>query len=222
MITIGGSDTTKLTSACDWESKGVAILDMSTMDWGSTYTAGDEDYVVPDAVVQLIGGSSSGGAKTIAPPEGFVSAQLAALFGQVNTTTTAVTTSPPATSSPAATKKHSSAGAIAGGVIGGLAVLAAILGAILFYLNRVKRNRRSPPPETAQWQEPQRGADPTVLDSAPLYEKSGQGISELASKYPRSELSSHKEPVIVPVEMPADELRWSMDKKRGVGEEEQR
>lgn len=70
MLTVGGSlnssaygiettatilDTNAITA--DWELRGVAIYDMSTLVWGSVYNADDENYLVPDHIVSGIGGA---------------------------------------------------------------------------------------------------------------------------------------------------------------------
>jgi hypothetical protein len=57
MITTGGSDTSALTSGCDWQTRGVGVLDMSSIVWGSTYNAAADPYVVPDIIVEVIGGT---------------------------------------------------------------------------------------------------------------------------------------------------------------------
>lgn len=59
MLTVGGSNTPyydNLDSGCDWESKGVAILDIASVNWGSAYNASAEPYTVPPQVVADIGG----------------------------------------------------------------------------------------------------------------------------------------------------------------------
>lgn len=43
-------------SDCDWETKGVAVLDMTDVVWGSVFNVNDEPYQVPTAVVNAIGG----------------------------------------------------------------------------------------------------------------------------------------------------------------------
>lgn len=53
MITVGGMSTSV---PCDWESKGVAVLDLSTILWGSVYNANNVNYTVPNQVLATIGG----------------------------------------------------------------------------------------------------------------------------------------------------------------------
>jgi hypothetical protein len=57
MITTGGSDTSNLTSGCDWHTRGVGVLDMSAVAWVSTYNAAAKPYVVPGVIVAMIGGT---------------------------------------------------------------------------------------------------------------------------------------------------------------------
>lgn len=66
MITVGGQlyqaggfafQNSTPSNNCDWESKGVAILDLSTLVWGSVYDAHAESYLVPTPVVKAIGGT---------------------------------------------------------------------------------------------------------------------------------------------------------------------
>lgn len=57
MITIGGGGKSSNISAdCDWEQKSLAVLDLSTIGWGSIFDADAPLYEVPDAVVKVIGG----------------------------------------------------------------------------------------------------------------------------------------------------------------------
>lgn len=58
MITIGGGgdSTTDIAADCDWEYKSLAVLDMSTIGWSSTYDANAAPYKIPDSVVKVIGG----------------------------------------------------------------------------------------------------------------------------------------------------------------------
>ena len=57
MLTVGGADSINLYDNCDWEIKGVAILNVSSIIWGSVFEANGADYRVPDQVVSLVGGS---------------------------------------------------------------------------------------------------------------------------------------------------------------------
>ncbi|KAL9600538.1 MAG: hypothetical protein Q9179_003180 [Wetmoreana sp. 5 TL-2023] len=68
-------------SPCDWETKGVGVLDLTTITWGSVYNAHAAAYGVPEKVLATIGGDSAGNATLTAPPAGFADAGLASLFG---------------------------------------------------------------------------------------------------------------------------------------------
>lgn len=56
MVTVGGSSTTGLMAACDWEMKGVAVCDISTLNWGSVYDVDAGKYEVPAEVYRAIDG----------------------------------------------------------------------------------------------------------------------------------------------------------------------
>lgn len=56
MVTVGGSSTTDLMAACDWEMKGVAVCDISTLNWGSVYDVDAGKYEVPAEVYRAIDG----------------------------------------------------------------------------------------------------------------------------------------------------------------------
>ena len=65
MLTVGGvASATQMQgmgdtdlSACDWEIKGVGVLDLSSITWGSLYDAKAPAYEVPLQVISTIGGS---------------------------------------------------------------------------------------------------------------------------------------------------------------------
>ena len=44
-------------SPCDWEAKGIGVLEISSITWGSVYSAEAPPCEVPDQVVSVIGGS---------------------------------------------------------------------------------------------------------------------------------------------------------------------
>ena len=57
MITIGGGGKSdNITTDCDWEQKSLAVLDLSTIEWGSTYDADAAAFQVSEAVIKEIGG----------------------------------------------------------------------------------------------------------------------------------------------------------------------
>ena len=122
MITVGGLLYPNLTS-CDWESKGVAIYDLSTLNWGSVYSANAGAYQVPAPVVQSIGGTANGSAAMMRPRDDYATEELAALFN-------ATLLNPP------------SAGKLRGGAIAGVAVGATVAGLLLVALTAFLVRRR--------------------------------------------------------------------------------
>ena len=57
LITVGGTANSNYGSPpCDWETKGVGVLDMSEVTWGSVYNAEAANYLVPTRVIEAIGG----------------------------------------------------------------------------------------------------------------------------------------------------------------------
>ena len=155
MLTVGGNTTNE---QCDWEIKGVAILDMSTITWGSVYDAYAPEYLVPTPIVNWLGGSPSGGATIKSPVLGYNQTGLAEVFN-----TTRAQPSPsaiPSQTSVGAPGHKSHAGAIAGGVVGGVAALA-ILAGLLLWLRAQKRRKDMEPRELD-------GAEKTELQNADL------------------------------------------------------
>ncbi|KAF2087703.1 hypothetical protein K490DRAFT_73631 [Saccharata proteae CBS 121410] len=133
---------------CDWEYKGVAIFDLTTLKWGSAFDADAASYQVPDNIVSVIGGNANGSATMTAPVGGFAQAAISTMFE-----------SRPSNS--AVPSKHSDAGAIAGGVVGGLAGLALILGVVLFVLHRAKKAKKAKEStQQLQQEKPEMGYEP--------------------------------------------------------------
>lgn len=56
MITVGGAGTAAINKDCDWELRGVAIYDLSTLAWGSKFDHDAAPYEVPPKIVNRIGG----------------------------------------------------------------------------------------------------------------------------------------------------------------------
>ena len=58
MLTVGGITNNPLTSGpCDYQTKGVNIFDLSSLEFRSTYDANAQPYVVPSKIFAKIGGS---------------------------------------------------------------------------------------------------------------------------------------------------------------------
>ncbi|KAF3937726.1 hypothetical protein ABW19_dt0202924 [Dactylella cylindrospora] len=148
MITVGGLGdyyTANFNdSNCDWESKSVALYDLTTLQWSSQYLAHLGDYKLPTEIWQRVGGNESGYANVTGPLDGkWSSSEIKALFVDD-------TLPPPPGQSPTA--------AIAGGVIGGLVGVGLIAAAAFYYYRRYikKVDRPVPPPaEGHQWIKPE-------------------------------------------------------------------
>jgi hypothetical protein len=57
LLTVGGSLSTNVTETSDWETKSVAIMDISTKQWGSVYNAYAAPYQVTSDLFAVIGGT---------------------------------------------------------------------------------------------------------------------------------------------------------------------
>ncbi|CZR65155.1 related to cell wall anchored protein [Phialocephala subalpina] len=221
MITVGGATTSNVAADCDWETKSVGVLDMSSISWGSSYNANANPYTVPDDIVRAVGGTVNGNATVGEPATGFANPKLKALFYPnsaanstlSNSTPSTSTATSSATTSAASNKKASSTGAIAGGVIGGLAVLTIILGAILFFLQRRKQKHTTyelnsnTDPDVPQLHSNHK--EPAMLGSTAVFEK--YGSSTMVSELPddremdkKSHISRQEDQA--PVEMPAGDV----------------
>ncbi|KAJ9607384.1 hypothetical protein H2200_008457 [Cladophialophora chaetospira] len=199
MITIGGGGkSSNISSDCDWETKSLAVLDLSTIGWGSVFDATPPDYEVPDDVVKIIGGGPSGNATKLQPDGGWGETGLDALF----TIRQASTTAPPAnnTTTPVVVAENKSNG-ISGGAIAGIAIGAAALvlfvaGAIFFWLRRRRATRG------------QQNLRPDIpeKDSLPSYSTAAsQRTAELAGTYQAAEMPAKQGPDVTagPVEKDA-------------------
>ncbi|KAI9931940.1 hypothetical protein MW887_009441 [Aspergillus wentii] len=135
MLTVGGSSTDALTAACDWETKGVAVYDISSLTWGSTYDASASAYEVPSLVYDTVGGDANGNASMMTPSNGFSTTPIANFFQATNNSSSSSNT----TSSTPSKKSEISGGAIAGAVVGSVAGAALIVALILFIINRRRK-----------------------------------------------------------------------------------
>ncbi|MCJ1470714.1 hypothetical protein MMC07_009361 [Pseudocyphellaria aurata] len=125
LLTVGGIVNNNLTGqACDWEYRGVGVMDISTLTWGSVFNPNPGPYEVPRLVFNDIGGTGQGKATKLTPTADFSSTAFAELF--------------PSYSSHQ--HKRSVTAIIIGSVIGSL-VFFGVIGTAL-YLNR-ERIRRS-------------------------------------------------------------------------------
>ncbi|KAF2657772.1 hypothetical protein K491DRAFT_714235 [Lophiostoma macrostomum CBS 122681] len=123
---------------CDNENNyGIRLFDLNNLEWVSHYEGPASDnggYMVPTVVYKAVGGDQKGGATQTAPQTGFDTPALTALFRSGTTSSTG---------SPTPAPKSNHIGAIVGGVLGGLVGLALILGAVLWFLRRVKTRREA-------------------------------------------------------------------------------
>ncbi|KAF3906911.1 hypothetical protein AA313_de0202495 [Arthrobotrys entomopaga] len=159
MITVGGLGgyyTANFNdSQCDWETKSVALYDLTTLSWGSAYMAYGK-YQLPVEVAQRVNGTQDGGAAIVSPTGGWSSLDIQALFV------------------PPRVVKKSHTAAIVGGVIGGLAGVGFIIAAGYFYYQRyIKKADRPipPPPEKPQWVKPE--LEGTLDPTSPNKDHSG-------------------------------------------------
>ncbi|KAL1883407.1 hypothetical protein Plec18167_002411 [Paecilomyces lecythidis] len=178
MITIGGSADTDLTNGCDWETKSVAIYDLTALTWGSVYNAYAPKYEVPSLLYQVIGGSGNGSANVTAPVSGFNSSALADLFQY---------TGPGVTGGSGSDAKKSgiSGGAIAGAVVGSIAGAALIAGLAVFLILRRRRATHSQQPYYST-------TDPKDDNDTSAIARNPDQRAELASNRALNELSSER------------------------------
>lgn len=83
MLILGGNRYTQVKDKhpCYLGRTGVAIFDMTTLQWADRIAIPDRPYEVPFAIVEWIHGTSKGKANMTKPEGGFVSEGLAKLFG---------------------------------------------------------------------------------------------------------------------------------------------
>ncbi|KAF2262743.1 hypothetical protein CC78DRAFT_582331 [Lojkania enalia] len=153
MVTVGGNITN--TGVCDWELKGVAFLDMSTVTWGSVFLSNQTDYTVPTKVLPATGGTISGAATIKEPEEGWTDPGLKTVF---DTPRKWGSESSP-TATPAATGGKSNIGAIAGGVVGGVVGLAVLAGLLFFWKRRHDKEKGPHELSNEEVQPPELGLD---------------------------------------------------------------
>lgn len=189
ILTVGGQSSTNMTKNCDWEVKGVGIMDLSTKIWGSVFDVNAKGYTVTQDIIEQIGGTGEGGATITMPVDGFEDAGLLQLFdGAVST---AIPTSSTYDGNSA---KKSNIAAIVGGVVGGFLGLA-LLGALSWFL--IHRKRKDHTIQTHTQDDPKYTAD---TDLRLIPEMDGQAVqpsSELSAVEKRyySELQGDTQPV---------------------------
>lgn len=145
MITVGGNTPTL---TCDWETKGVAVWDMTALTWGSVFSVDRPEFQVPNKLLNATGGDANGNGTKKEPAMGWTEQGLKTVFETPSKTTPSPgtasgDTAPGNTPSPPTPKKKSTTGAIAGGAGGGVAGLI-IIAIAAFFLRRRYRKRHSP------------------------------------------------------------------------------
>lgn len=113
LLTIGGAPSSGTSGQCDWETKSVAVLDMSSITWGSVYNASRpaSDYTIPAKLARTIG---TGNATLRQPAAGYSSLELARVFG-ANASAVASWNRPV---SPRGKSKSALVGTVIGAVVG--------------------------------------------------------------------------------------------------------
>jgi len=179
MITIGGRRSANLSEACDWEYKSVAIYDLTTLEWGSVFTASKPVYQLPLQISKVVGGGPNGNATKLLPAGGWSTTHLAQLFtGTTNQTAPANLTalrelSP---SKPASKKSHT--GVIVGCSIGAFSALMLLCFSICFLIQRKFPTyafwKRKDVEDSGQYRKPELQSEsvalPKVDEEAPMTE----------------------------------------------------
>lgn len=143
MVTVGGN-ITRNNGQCDWELKGVAFLDMTTVTWGSVFLPNTSSYQVPQKLFGVTGGIGSGNATIKEPAKGWTNQSLKTVFNTPRKWNSESNNQNPPTKATPEVKK-SNTGAIAGGVVGGVVGVALVVG--VFFLWKRRRNRAQKPRE---------------------------------------------------------------------------
>jgi hypothetical protein len=146
MLTVGGDTTNKKT--CDWETKGIAVWEMSSLTWGSVFSTSLPDYQVPQILLPVTGGNVNGGAMKKDPAGGWTDQGLKTVFATPRRVSAPPSniehnngTAPAPALAPPKSNHHT--GATAGGVVGGVAALV-FLTTLIFLLHRRHSKSRGP------------------------------------------------------------------------------
>jgi hypothetical protein len=176
MITVGGNNTNGLT--CDWEVKGVAVWDLTTLTWGSVFSTNLSSFQVPEKVLGVTGGSANGNATKRDPALGWTDQGLKNVFATPRKYTL---TSNNSTAPTSPSKPHT--GAIAGGVVGGVLGLVFIATAAFFF--RRRHLKRHGPHELHDNSSPTRNASDSSKNKYELQALNENNPAELFGADPR-------------------------------------
>lgn len=123
---------------------GLAVLDLSTMAWGSIFDRNKPPYQVHPMISDIIGGGPDGGATILRPESGWSSTHIAQLFtGTMDQTASFI---PPDTGDSNGTTGNSdgngagraNVGAIVGGTVGGVVFLLLLALGLWWFLRKTK------------------------------------------------------------------------------------
>ena len=182
MIVLGGKDGLDKRANCSDNYPAIRLLDTTTFEWNPEYPLRDNEYKVPQPVIDVIGGSPTGGAK---PASEFAQTlgNNVALFSKTiprydpdnpppkRPSGSPSPSSPSASATPDSNSGHS-AGTIAGAAIGGVAGVIIIALAAWFFLLPLLRKRRrekrgrdedgesGEPMNQYQWSKPELSPEP--------------------------------------------------------------
>ena len=154
MLTVGGQSVRRnITGMCDWETASVGILDLPTMSWGSNFDASAQDYELDRTMVQVVGGTSQGGAPRRAPENGWASQTFEGLMnitrihdnvkGTLQIIDLSPSQSPSPTPLPITTASSGLSKSARTGIIAGVIIFAIFLLSCLAWLIYLHRRRRS-------------------------------------------------------------------------------
>ncbi|KAL5365303.1 hypothetical protein BJX96DRAFT_181507 [Aspergillus floccosus] len=145
MLAVGGVASDGPMSRCDGEQTGVAVFDLTDLEWRSVYSPSAPAYQVPGPILRTIGGHPDGNASMKAPPHGFSTRQIAHFFHE-----------PPGDDVDDDILEDGDLEPrdISGIVIGSVGAVGLILGSVYFWLRHKKRRESDDADaESAPWTE---------------------------------------------------------------------
>ncbi|KAJ4297437.1 hypothetical protein N0V90_005328 [Kalmusia sp. IMI 367209] len=135
MISVGGNVTNL---ACDWQRKGVGLLELTTLEWGSVFMGegDDNDFKVPNMFFWATNGTADGEATVGEPKQGWTEDGLRKVFRKSRSTL-------PSTWILSPEPKKSHVGTIAG-CVGGIVGLGLIAVGSYFWHHKRTKGKSSP------------------------------------------------------------------------------